>query len=64
MFHWLVLAIFLVWNHKDDPGVILKLQLFSLLFSGAMYLIIHQRIYGSWTVYATGDHFRRTANGL
>ena len=53
----LVLAIFLVWNHKDDPGVILKLQLFSLLFSGAMYLIIHQRIYGSWTVYATGDHF-------
>ena len=28
-----------------------------LVVSGGLYLLIHQRIYGGWTVYATGDHF-------
>ena len=25
--------------------------------SAIAYLIIHKRIYGGWTVYASGDHF-------
>ena len=25
--------------------------------SAVAYLIIHKRVYGGWTVYATGDHF-------
>tara|TARA_Y100001936_G_C15992981_1_gene623431 strand:+ start:355 stop:1188 length:834 start_codon:yes stop_codon:yes gene_type:complete len=53
----LVLAIFLVWNRRHHDDFTLRLQLFTLLLSGAIYLIVHQRIYGSWTVYATGDHF-------
>ena len=28
-----------------------------LLISGLVYLYIHKRIYGGWTVYASGDHF-------
>ncbi|MEM1334604.1 MAG: hypothetical protein AAGG08_14215 [Actinomycetota bacterium] len=29
----------------------------ALAVSGALYLLLHQRIYGGWTVYSTGDHF-------
>mgnify|MGYP003325039762 CR=1 FL=1 len=28
-----------------------------LFASGLIYLFIHQRIYGGWTVYSSGDHF-------
>ena len=28
-----------------------------LLISGLVYLFVHKRIYGGWTVYASGDHF-------
>lgn len=28
-----------------------------LATAGALYLLVHQRIYGGWTVYAAGDHF-------
>ena len=28
-----------------------------LVVSGVLYLYVHQRIYGGWTVYSTGDHF-------
>lgn len=28
-----------------------------LSVAGLLYLLIHQRIYGGWTVYAAGDHF-------
>ncbi|MEM7340504.1 MAG: hypothetical protein AAF467_17740 [Actinomycetota bacterium] len=28
-----------------------------LAVSGVVYLVVHQRIYGGWTVYASGDHF-------
>ena len=52
-----VLAIFLVWSKKSLHDATLNLQLFTLVFSTAIYLIVHYRIYGSWTVYATGDHF-------
>ena len=29
----------------------------ALLVSGFVYLLVHKRIYGGWTVYASGDHF-------
>lgn len=29
----------------------------TVLTAGIIYLLVHQRIYGGWTVYATGDHF-------
>lgn len=32
----------------------------ALAASGLLYLVIHQRIYGGWTVYAAGDHFAET----
>ncbi len=28
-----------------------------LVLSGVVYLVVHQRVYGGWTVYAAGDHF-------
>ena len=28
-----------------------------LVISGLVYLLVHKRIYGGWTVYASGDHF-------
>ena len=28
--------------------------------AGTTYLVVHQRIWGGWTVYATGDHFADT----
>ena len=28
-----------------------------LALSGVVYLVVHQRVYGGWTVYAAGDHF-------
>lgn len=29
----------------------------ALALAGAAYLIVHQQVYGGWTVYAAGDHF-------
>ncbi len=31
--------------------------LVALAVAGATYLVVHQRVYGGWTVYAAGDHF-------
>ncbi len=28
-----------------------------LAAAAALYLVVHQRVYGGWTVYSTGDHF-------
>lgn len=52
-----VLAVFLVWNKKSLNDLTLNLQILTLVISGLIYLVVHHRIYGSWTVYATGDHF-------
>ena len=52
-----VIAVFLVWQSRQSPGWTLRLQCLFFLLSGALYIVIHQRVYGSWTVYATGDHF-------
>ena len=32
----------------------------GLALSGAVYLLAHRLLWGSWTVYATGDHFEQT----
>jgi hypothetical protein len=32
----------------------------GLTLSGATYLVAHRVLWGSWTVYATGDHFEQT----
>lgn len=32
----------------------------GLATSGALYLLVHQLVWGGWTVYATGDHFEQT----
>jgi hypothetical protein len=32
----------------------------GLALSAAAYLVTHQALWGSWTVYATGDHFEQT----
>jgi hypothetical protein len=32
----------------------------GLALSAAAYLLAHQALWGSWTVYATGDHFEQT----
>jgi hypothetical protein len=29
----------------------------ALAVAGIAYLVVHQRVYGGWTVYAAGDHF-------
>ncbi len=29
----------------------------ALALAGVAYLVVHQRVYGGWTVYAAGDHF-------
>ena len=31
--------------------------LVGLAVAGVAYLVVHQRVYGGWTVYAAGDHF-------
>ncbi|HSP04590.1 MAG TPA: hypothetical protein VLR27_13855 [Acidimicrobiales bacterium] len=31
--------------------------LVGLVAAGIAYLVVHQRVYGGWTVYAAGDHF-------
>lgn len=52
-----VLVIFaLVKNFKKDRKNSIAFGV-VLLFSGLIYLIVHQKIYGGWTVYASGDHF-------
>ncbi|MEM7287701.1 MAG: hypothetical protein AAF480_15220, partial [Actinomycetota bacterium] len=32
-------------------------QVGILTLAGIIYLVVHRRIYGGWTVYASGDHF-------
>ena len=48
--------IFLLRNWKAEKR---KLAVFTgvMIVSAAAYLIVHKRIYGGWTVYASGDHF-------
>jgi hypothetical protein len=40
-------------RHRPGPVTIAA----PLAAAGALYLYLHHRIYGGWTVYAAGDHF-------
>ena len=43
------------WHQQRRTAVALSTGVFAL--AGLVYLFIHQRIWGGWTVYASGDHF-------
>ncbi len=53
-----VLGVALVWAHWQREN---RRALASITTTGvvaaAVYAIVHQRIWGGWTVYASGDHF-------
>ncbi|MGH1493016.1 MAG: hypothetical protein ACRBK7_27080 [Acidimicrobiales bacterium] len=62
-----VLAVALLFSFRDQEnpgspadgraGLRLGASMAILAVAGALYLLIHQRVYGGWTVYASGDHF-------
>lgn len=53
-----VVASALLWQHwRGGNRRALQTVLTALIASGAVYLIVHQRVWGGWTVYASGDHF-------
>lgn len=53
-----VLALVLLgtlWRRGERPAAIRVAAL--LAAAGAAFLVVHQVVYGGWTVYAAGDHF-------
>ena len=53
-----VVAGALLWQHWHTGNRRAVQAAFAVLaVSGAAYLMVHQRIWGGWTVYASGDHF-------
>ena len=52
-----VLAATWLWKNRQSPNVTTAFQLLALVAAAFVYLVVHHRIYGSWTVYASGDHF-------
>ncbi|MEO1061635.1 MAG: hypothetical protein AAFZ07_09470 [Actinomycetota bacterium] len=51
-----VLALALLWRLRDRQRALAVVGgAFAVM--GLVYLLLHQRIYGGWTVYAAGDHF-------
>lgn len=50
-----VLALALVVQDPRRRRVVLLAGTWAI--AGALYLLVHRRIYGGWTVYASGDHF-------
>lgn len=46
-----------LWPHRRRQ---LLAEAVVFVIGGAVYLWLHQRIYGGWTVYAAGDHFVST----
>ena len=53
----LVLAVALLWQLRARDRRHALLAASGLAVAGVVYLLVHQRIYGGWTVYAAGDHF-------
>ncbi len=54
-----VLAVAVLIGARSDRRRVVVLAA-SMLVAGAVFLVAHQRWYGGWTVYATGDHFSET----
>ncbi len=53
-----VLGLWLLWRSCRERGRGASLVLGVLLASaGLVYLVVHRRVYGGWTVYSAGDHF-------
>ncbi|MEO0493547.1 MAG: hypothetical protein AAF081_09040 [Actinomycetota bacterium] len=54
--HAAVVTLGLAWKHRAARDRLVALGgVFAV--AGATYLLLHQGIYGGWTVYSTGDHF-------
>lgn len=43
------------WTRGERRGVAVIASVLAI--AGVIYLVVHQRVYGGWTVYSTGDHF-------
>lgn len=54
-----VLALALVAARRHRPRQVAAVAL-ALVAMAAVYLVVHRRLYGGWTVYAAGDHFSET----
>lgn len=52
-----VLAALLLWRTSVDDRRAARRDAVLLATCGVVYVVVHQRIYGGWTVYAAGDHF-------
>lgn len=52
-----IAAAALLWRARADGGRRPVLTGAALAAAGLVYVVVHQRIYGGWTVYAAGDHF-------
>ncbi len=53
-----VLGAGLIWQHwRAGNGRQLVAIFGTVAMAGVLYGLIHQRIWGGWTVYASGDHF-------
>lgn len=52
-----VLAGFLLWRARAESPRAAAFWTLVLAVCGTIYLVVHQRVFGGWTVYAAGDHF-------
>ncbi len=52
-----VLAALLLWRTAVSDRRSARCDVAVLAACGLVYLVVHQRVYGGWTVYAAGDHF-------
>ena len=52
-----ILALFILWQTWHSTRTRALATALVLAINGLIFLIVHQRIYGGWTVYASGDHF-------
>jgi hypothetical protein len=47
-----------LWRRGDRASLVRMGAVLGL--AGVAYLLVHQLVYGGWTVYASGDHFQST----
>ena len=47
-----------LWRRGDRQAVLRRAGILAV--AGVAYLLVHQLVYGGWTVYAAGDHFQET----
>ncbi len=54
--HAAVVGLGLAWKHRAVRARLVGLGS-AFAFAGVTYLLLHQGIYGGWTVYSSADHF-------